>query len=115
VRYFGEDWDVPATQGQEQTPTPVGKSCGYCTVPIQDDDRGFLMQHLTGREGAWQTAEMPWHRECLLRSTVGGPDHLEGRCTCHGGDAPQGTVTGPQMRAEALAVWDRLHAGHGAG
>lgn len=29
----------------------------------------------------------PMHRECYLRSTMGGVNHQRGDCTCHGGTA----------------------------
>ena len=104
--YFGERWDVPATEGAEQAPTPIGQPCGWCTVPIQDGDRGFLLGHVAADGTA---AAQPWHRECLLRCGVGSPAHLDGRCSCRG--VAEDPLTPEQMRAEALEVWDRVQSG----
>ena len=110
--YFGEPWDVPATEGQPHVDTPVGVPCGGCTVPIEDGDRGFMLGcvRLDGDQQPYNSVE-PWHRECLMRSTVGSPAHLDGRCTCHGGPGGEGSQTPVQVRAEAIEVWDRITSG----
>lgn len=110
--YFGEDWDVPATEGQPHVDTPVGVPCGYCTIPIEGGDRGFMIGcvRLDAERQPYGSLE-PWHRECLMRSTVGSVAHLDGRCTCHGGPGGEGPQTPAEVRAEAIEVWGRIASG----
>lgn len=102
---FGEPWDAPVCEDADTAPVPVGEPCGWCKVSIQDGDRGVLMPCLLG-DG--HLSMLPWHRECLMRSTVGSPAHLRGHCSVHcGGDGTEGSgpVTPEEMRAEALESW----------
>jgi hypothetical protein len=46
-----------------------------------------------------------------LRAVVGSPAHLDGHCTCHGGDGDGRPQTPAEMRAEAIEVWDRIASG----
>lgn len=70
--FFGEPWDAPACEGAPQVPTPVGEERSHCTVPVEDGDRGFMISHV-GRDpdGNLAAFAMPWHRECLMRTTAG--------------------------------------------
>lgn len=109
MRFFGPIWDVPATAGQPHVPTPVGVACGFCRIEIAEGDRGFILDHVSiGPAGEPVAIEFPWHRECLMRSTIGSPAHLEGRCTCHGGEPETAAQTPKQLRAEAIDVWERI-------
>lgn len=109
--YFGERWDAFVTDGAEQVPTPVGQLCGWCSLPIANGDRGLLIPIASlGEDGQPRYSAVPWHRECLTRSIVGSPAHLDGRCTCHGGPVC-GDLTPQRMREEALEVWRRVQTG----
>lgn len=67
-----------------------------CTELIDEDDRG--VQYVNGPYA---------HAECNLRAVLGGPDHLDGKCSCYGVESSS-TLT---YREEALEVWNRLEAG----
>lgn len=108
MKWFGAYWGVAATENQPHVATPLGAPCGYCTVPIQDGDQGYLIGRIgTGPDGrpSW-AGEVPWHRECLLRTVFGPPSHLDGSCTCR--SVPDQPATPQQQRAEAIETWDRL-------
>lgn len=65
-------------------------------MPIQETDQGSFVYAQTGAE--------PVHRECSLRSVLGGIGHLRDHdhwCTRMGD--PDG---GRSYRESALAVWD---------
>jgi hypothetical protein len=110
--YFGEPWDVPATEGQPHVPTPVGKPCLWCSVPIADGDRGFMVGWARrDDDGEFHYALEPQHRECQLRAVVGSPAHLDGNCTHHGGEGGDRPQTPAEARAEAIEVWDRINSG----
>lgn len=98
--YFGESWDVPATEGAARAPTPVGQACLYCSESIQIGDRGYLTQCVTERddEGQWVGELRPVHRECQLLGVSG---HRFGWCRCTG-------YQGLTPRDAALALWDSL-------
>jgi hypothetical protein len=110
--YFGEPWGAPITDGQRREPTPLGVPCVWCRVPIAAGDQGILMGvvGLGGGASKPRATSMPYHRECLMRSTVGSPEHLDGKCTCRGGERPA-EQTPQEMRAEALEVWRRVTSG----
>ncbi len=110
--YFGQPWDAPAVEGARQAPTPVGKPCAWCGVPVADGDQGFLVG-CARRDDAgkiYGTVE-PFHRECQLRSVIGSPAHLDGGCSCHGGQDDRRPQNPQEKRAEAIEVWDRVLAG----
>jgi hypothetical protein len=110
--YFGEPWDVPATEGQPRVPTPVGAPCLWCAVPIADGDRGFMIGCARlGDDGKPYGTVEPQHRECQMRAVMGSPAHLDGHCTCHGGDGGERPQAPAEMRAEAIEVWDRIASG----
>jgi hypothetical protein len=110
VDWFGEPWPSGICEDGpgQQRPTPVGELCGWCSTPILEGERGVFLPHYDGKT----LAVMPWHRECLMRSTVGSPAHMLGECTCCGGDAPAKTLTPAEQRAEALESW-RMWAQYG--
>ena len=103
--YFGQRWDVPATDGAVQVPTPVGVPCGFCEMPTEEGDRGFMLWALRlDDDDEPRTEQVPWHRECLLVSTSG---HVVGCCAC-GGEYDTDTPTG--RRLMALVAWDKFAA-----
>lgn len=108
--YFGEPWDVPAVEGARQVPTPVGKPCAWCETTIADGDQGFLIPGaLLGGNGKLHSSWQPWRRECLLRTVIGSPAHLDGMCRCHGGEEAQ-PQSPAEKRVEAVEVWDRIQS-----
>ena len=106
--YFGEPWDAPIVDGQTREHTPIGNPCAWCQVPIATGDQGILMGAITGPPQRPLASRVPYHRECLMRSTIGSPAHLDGKCTCRGGQPPA-EQTPEEMRAEALEVWRRIN------
>lgn len=107
--YFGEPWDSPMFDDEADAPpradTPVGEHCGFCTMAICEGDQGIITPAILA---GGQPGTVPWHKECLLRQTVGSPFHQLGKCSCHGGENfdPQSPA---ERRAEALAAWDLWH------
>jgi hypothetical protein len=65
----------------------------------------------TGPDGNPVGTVEPWHRECLMRSVVGSPAHLDGRCSCHSAARDNRVMTAQERRDEALEVWRRLTVG----
>jgi hypothetical protein len=114
--YFGERWDAPVFDGviARQVPTPIGKTCLFCQEEIAEGDRGFVQAGVTpltrrGKTTGHQIASLYVHRECQLRSVLGGLEHLEGRCEYTGHCHVLREAAGRTIRQDALAVWDRVH------
>lgn len=84
-------------------PVPVGEKCGWCSVEVREGEQGIMMPVLLA-DG--DTTSMPWHKECMLRSTVGGLNHLAGQCSCRGQDAGHWPETPEERRQEALQIWE---------
>ena len=82
--YFGERWGAPILEGFLQVPTPIGEPCMFCVEPFVDGDQGLYLHSERCTPGPCGRGR-PTHRECFVRSIVGGIAHLEGRCTCCGG------------------------------
>lgn len=76
--FFGERWDAPAFDDAHEISTPVGEPCGMCEVPIKDGDSGTTMFFAYDHGRAVRAV----HLGCFLRSVLGSPDHLLGRCSC---------------------------------
>lgn len=76
--YFGERWDAPAFQEAVEIDTPVGEPCGFCEVKIKIGDQGTTMPFMYDKGSAVRSV----HLGCMLRSVLGSPDHLLGRCSC---------------------------------
>lgn len=82
TKYFGERWNVPMLEDAEEHDTPVGDPCAHCDQAIRRGQQGIYRLHLEADGNHWR----PVHRECDVRSVVGGYYHLLGDCICHGGD-----------------------------
>lgn len=95
--YFGTPWDAPALDGATQAPTPVGRQCATCGVPIVDGDQGWLRPALRPEGGRTVAEIAAQHRECELLGIVG---HTFGACDCYGFDT---------SRASALELWRHIH------
>jgi hypothetical protein len=102
MKYFGEWNDAPLAEDGEPVPTPDSAVCGWCEDGIRPGDAGVVMAHVTA---AGTAAEIPWHRECLARSTLGSVAHQTGTCSCGGGDNPD-PATPAERHADALAAWN---------
>lgn len=107
MKWFGEPWpnDVERAPICEddlgKVRTPTGKPCFWCEEPVLTGDRGIMMVVSENYQGA---REAPWHIECFVRSTVGGPAHLEGTCTCQGGQNEPDL--GLSRRGAAMLSWE---------
>lgn len=78
--YFGKPWDVPALKDGKRVRTPLGRRCGYCRFRITPRARGFILPGFeAARPEGRRVVKSPWHRECMVASTVG---HLHGHCRC---------------------------------
>jgi hypothetical protein len=95
VRYFGEPWASGICDEGRRVPTPVGSKCVHCFEAFQEGDRGVSFD-----------SGMLMHRECMLRSMVGGVECLKReragthRVGDHDPDPP-----GLTRRDAALATW----------
>lgn len=73
---------------------PIGERCMFCLQEIEEGDNG-LVQPGGGRV---------MHRECTLRSNIGGIGHLvDHRRYCRG---ELGVDAGLSFRTSALLVWN---------
>lgn len=80
MKWFGERYDAPLYADTEQVPVPVGEFCLYCHEPIEKGDDGFMIPYV-----GEVIKEVPYHRECQMRSILGSVAHQQRRCTCFGG------------------------------
>lgn len=117
VRYFGAPWPSGVCDDGEQVPTPVGEECLLCDQPIEDGHQGTFMIAAVASAAHPQGAETyaPVHRECSLRSVLGGIAHLRRTCSCYAApgfaDDPD---AGLSYRESALLVWAYVQE-HGTG
>lgn len=86
--FFGERWDAPAFDDAKAIPVPVGEECLHCGEHIAVEDSGTMTGYVRA-DGAGGVAAI--HLECFLRSALGSPAHLEGRCWCCTGEEPEDT------------------------
>lgn len=96
VRAFGE-WDAPMTDAAEWIAVPTDRFCIFCGLTFTDGDNGCINEAGVGQ-----------HRECSLRSVMGGIGHLVDHprfCDAAGPDA------GLPYRESALLVWRHLVTG----
>lgn len=120
--WFGEPWPEDwrehgrapvCADDAERVPVPVGEPCLHCVEVIGPSDQGTLMPCIEQGPHGLAAVLRPVHAECLLRMTLGGPAHLMGLCSCHGGDADvQDPDLGMSPRDAARAVRDWVQA-HG--
>jgi hypothetical protein len=110
--WFGEPcWGACFTDDGEvdeamRIPIPLDHLCFWCKEPFTSRDSGQAVPMMTSTVMTIITYQ---HRECLLRSVIGGLDHLAGRCTCyidHDDDGLGSLADGMTIRQEALAVDD---------
>jgi hypothetical protein len=116
--WFGTPWNGCYTDDGRvdeamRIDVPVGEFCTWCNDMFFADDSGKAVPVI----GATPVIQY-MHRECLMRSVVGGLDHLSGRCICCSPDgAPDGLgglAAGMTAHQEALAVDEHVFR-HGIG
>jgi hypothetical protein len=95
--FFGDAWPSGVCDEGHQVDTPVGQACVLCEEEVVDGDQGNFIG----------TLEPPYfgpvHRECSLRSVLGGighiTNHLKWCVAAHDPDALLG------YRRSAQLVW----------
>lgn len=105
--YFGEPWPAGLFDGPtEQIQTPIGYKCWYCTEEVKEDDQGTFIITAALPD---HPPVSPQHRECSLRSVLGGVNCLLGKC-----DEPDHSPdpVGVSKREGALLAWEHLQT-HG--
>ena len=96
--FFGEPWPSGVCDEGIQVPTPVGVKCVLCEVPIEEGDQGSFYA------GSDEEGVKPAHKECSLRSVMGGIGHqLDHLHWCREVGDPD---MGLSYRESALQVWD---------
>lgn len=107
-KFFGEPWPSGVCEEGTQVEMPLGMSCVMCEEPIQPGDQGSFMG--TSVPSMPAATFGPVHRECSLRSALGGIGHLDHHSYwCVKMHDPDG---GRTYRQSALEVWDWV-ADHG--
>jgi hypothetical protein len=116
--WFGESWGAPMCEDAPHVTTPVGALCLHCEEPVRADDRGVTvpqcgLDDLARRldpERLLAPSRVALHLECHLRDTVGSVGHIEGRCSCVGGDEedPPG-LSRREAAVAAVAAWERRY------
>jgi hypothetical protein len=93
--FFGEPWPSGVCDEGIQVVTPVGEECIFCETPIEPTDQGSFIGSLEDL--------IPAHKECSLRSVMGGIGHLRDHFFwCRDKGDPDG---GLGYRESALQVW----------
>lgn len=97
--FFGEPWPSGICDEGERVQTPDG-CCFFCETPLAEGDQGSFLGNGIERIDPLGTY-LPVHRECSLRSVLGGIKHV--LCVAHSlGDCEPSEVT---YRVSALMVW----------
>jgi hypothetical protein len=103
--YWGEPWDAPICEELARSNTyPLGEKCLLCGVTIVEGESGTYVGTMGLRPPPYALATTePVHKECSLRSVMGGIGHLvdHDRWCVERGD-PNG---GLPYRESALLVW----------
>jgi len=103
--YFGEPWPSGVCEGQRFR-TPVGEECAFCGELITDEDRGSFIGalDLDGR-----AIIAPIHRECSLRSVLGGIGHLTNHQRWCGEEHDPDAGLGRRMSSVLVWEWVQEH------
>lgn len=100
IEFFGDPWPSGICDEGRQVTTPINDDCELCGEGICDQDQGSFMFGLDGQK-------KPVHRECSLRSVMGGIGHWNNHVAwCIDRHDPDG---GYSYRESALMVWDLIH------
>jgi hypothetical protein len=98
IPFFGEPWPSGICDDGHRVATPLGARCALCGEQIAQDDRGSFMG-----DGS------PVHRECSLRSVLGGYGHFTDHAYwCVRRHDPDGDLS---YRESALRVWEMVTLG----
>lgn len=121
IGWFGESWGAPMCEEANHIPTPVGAFCISCDEPIAVDDHGVVTPQYgldaqaaehdpLDRLSAGGHRYIAFHLECHLRGVLGSVGHIEGWCSCVGGDFedPPG-LTKREAACAAVAAFERRH------
>jgi hypothetical protein len=100
--FFGHPWPSGICDEGTQVATPVGERCAMCDELVEEGHQGSFI----GTENGLA----PVHKECSLRSVMGGIGHLTDHAHwCGEMHDPDG---GHSYRHSALLVWQWV-AQHG--
>jgi hypothetical protein len=104
--YWGEPWPSGVCDEATQSNTyPLGDRCLLCGVIIVEGESGTYIGD--SRIEGWPMK--PVHKECSLRSVLGGIGHHEDHVYwCTIAHDPDG---GRTYRHSALAVWEKVGKG----
>lgn len=94
--FFGAPWPSGICDTGFRVSTPEDEPCGLCDEPIVEGQQGSFMNG----------GQVPVHRECSLRSVLGGIGHHEDhQLWCVERRDPDG---GRSYRQSALEVWSLI-------
>lgn len=92
MRFFGPKWDAPLTDHAKVVKTPTDMFCMGCNELFVEGDQGMVYPNGFGQ-----------HKECGLRSVMGGIGHLVDHAYyCHGEFGPDAGLT---YRESAILAW----------
>ncbi len=75
LQWFGPNWGAQVNTDCPECPVPLGEKCIYCEEGFEATDPGV------------RTCDgSPFHRDCFTRTIVGSLGHLQGTCSCYGGN-----------------------------
>jgi hypothetical protein len=81
----------------------LGLLCHHCGESFAPSEYGHMSYCL--EPGGW--ACIARHRECDLRMVLGSVGHLEGKCSCYGGDQEDPPELSVRDAARAaVAIWE---------
>lgn len=80
----------------ERTDVPAGQLCTWCGEAIGETDAGVIIPRVIIGDADFDGVRalhealhddetvvgIPWHLECMMRSTLGSVAHQERRCSC---------------------------------
>lgn len=112
MQWFGTAWPTEharagVCENDDDRVENPGGDCGWCKESVVGCS-GVMIPCYTGAftdNNGWKIE--PWHKECWLRSGVGGLAHLAGKCSCFNGTSAHDS--GMSARQEAVAVWAKMH------
>lgn len=97
-----------AHEDVETCATPVGKACLWCEETLIEGDKGFLVGCSQDID---ESGEVPYHRECMLRSLFGSVGHQNKKCSCLGSteEDPSG-MTRREAASAATELYTKQHS-----
>ena len=99
IEFFGDPWPSGICDEGRQVTTPINDDCELCGEGICDQDQGSFMFGLDGQK-------KPVHRECSLRSVMGGIGHWNNHVAwCIDRHDPDGGYRGMPLRGPVDPRW----------